>query len=1600
MKIAVYSNGRLACQMTGIVLIGLIHLAASSKVHGEEPVIEPGKSGPVSALLLPDKKVCLENEFLRFVFDPEDSGAASSIWFKLTGKELAICDTYGQRHFKAFRESLSIQRMREGRIDPLGRPYKLDRLEARDNQAVAQFSGFPYFAPANATGISKAMSMVRIIKTYTLRAGSSKLDISIQAKNESDDPLPIALWVMSGLRVNESDSSCFAPYSRGTMMRSDPWVKGASSFLIVSRPPEPWTGAVGDDEERTTICVRAGQGKVDAIYNWLAKFTGFTLGFGTPEMDVAPGKALSIKYSFQASSGHKRLDGASDFLTGGISLDREKVIAGQALGFDLSVASALKTESSIRVSLLKLTDGRARTVQEYQLSLSPGKALKKSGSITIPDEGTYVLSGDIKSSQGELHLERPLTVGLSTESYSLKRPSSAGRPFWSLRLEGKQPSWMRTCNRSVKHPMVPWNVPAADRKLKVLFIGNPGYTTGIFRDLARRADAEWDFVNLSRVQAAAYVTKDSTDEPYRVLEQKSVEQKLKEMNPNCVLTAGIQYANVEQFFLQALLNKVKEGMGLVMVGKPGASYDGLWPAIFKGHDFTETENDFMGPLRSLFEVGIAPGPIGEIETYSYGKGSIVWITKPFVYSAHSYSRNDLIPQIRGKTRLPDWEYHFAQYIKAMRSTNVVSAARIVDVKLRPDALELSYESDNERDATLVYDLISPNNIRFEHGARPIRLQAGRRKLSFKTKQRPGGEFILHAWLLESGADLDAGATSYIREEHPGEVIDFTARHCVLRRGVNVEQVTIDDSDRAVPKAIHVALSSLGEEGHEPLNIIAEIRNGSDSRVAWRDSKGWKPGRGRRVSFKGIRYMPVSPESVAVILVRSGGETLSMKSHRFSCRVTGDIAEDEMVFTTSTGVQADWYVTQIMRKWAVEEAGLNATFYDRGLIHLGLFGLGNASFPWRRIEGSQLSPPIVDERPFRNRISETLRKRYESVGTTYFCLQDEFRLGGEYDWSPETLSVFRKHLKRTYRKIKKLNTEWKTSYESFNEVMPLLLRAAKNQPESLGPWLDFRLYMDAYVTRRYEIANEEAGKLSPLIRVGESGMYTPSYDVGVNYFSVAQACPLMMSYSGLRAEWTQAFLKKDAIAGTWMGYGAQNPRHPWEAMFKGFHLLAWWGYMAKGLPHMAMVQPDLTIEGRFVEIGKQQAEIRQGIGKLFHHARLKAPRTLIPYSQASIYTSNAVGRDFVAATTQATNLLAKEGYPYSFVADEQAESGFLKSMKNKLFVFAGARSIPKRAADSYAMAIHRGCYALADADVAVRNGHGGRVRFGRLEDAFGIDRGRSERTGRQSTEPVTWSNEAPVEVRASKVEMACALKGIVIKTGTVWGTFPDGSPAVVAKESNSNSLAVWLNAEMEAPATKAAALPLLRFLVAGARIVPPVRFNPADFRPTLISEFEDGHIRYYGLLLSGRKGEATITLNQEAHTYDVRSGRYFGEVSTFNDAFDPATYAKIYAQLPYRVRGISTELTGHAKRGDVIEIRGKIRADRRVSEFHVIRCEVVEPGGNRPRYHILNVSAPRGLFKIRLPLAENATSGEWKIEFRDVISGVRKVLNFSVRQRVP
>ncbi|MDP7130650.1 MAG: hypothetical protein QF437_09185 [Planctomycetota bacterium] len=64
-------------------------------------------------------------------------------------------------------------------------------------------------------------------------------------------------------------------------------------------------------------------------------------------------------------------------------------------------------------------------------------------------------------------------------------------------------------------------------------------------------------------------------------------------------------------------------------------------------------------------------------------------------------------------------------------------------------------------------------------------------------------------------------------------------------------------------------------------------------------------------------------------------------------------------------------------------------------------------------------------------------------------------------------------------------------------------------------------------------------------------------------------------------------------------------------------------------------------------------------------------------------------------------------------------------------------------------------------------------------------------------------------------------------------------------------------------------------------------TPAALAPRSFAVFANGRTRYYGIMLGRGSGEAMVTLPQKAHTYDVRAGRYLGDVDGFTDTFDRA-----------------------------------------------------------------------------------------------------------------
>jgi hypothetical protein len=209
---------------------------------------------------------------------------------------------------------------------------------------------------------------------------------------------------------------------------------------------------------------------------------------------------------------------------------------------------------------------------------------------------------------------------------------------------------------------------------------------------------------------------------------------------------------------------------------------------------------------------------------------------------------------------------------------------------------------------------------------------------------------------------------------------------------------------------------------------------------------------------------------------------------------------------------------------------------------------------------------------------------------------------------------------------------------LEQVTPILFDDAVRRPENPSQWLDFRLFMDTRVNRRMEVAKEVAAEISPRLRVGDSGAYAPGYLIGINHFTLARASRFCMSYWGLREDWMRSFLPDDAVPGVWLGYGWQRPSLVWEALFKQVHVIGWWGYLLhkKLVVHarLSAIDTDLTPGPHYAAIGKQQQEIRQGLGKLLLHARPLPPRVLVGYSQASAYLCEVLGHSYQDGSTAA------------------------------------------------------------------------------------------------------------------------------------------------------------------------------------------------------------------------------------------------------------------------------------------------------------------------------------------------------------------------------
>ena len=172
-----------------------------------------------------------------------------------------------------------------------------------------------------------------------------------------------------------------------------------------------------------------------------------------------------------------------------------------------------------------------------------------------------------------------------------------------------------------------------------------------------------------------------------------------------------------------------------------------------------------------------------------------------------------------------------------------------------------------------------------------------------------------------------------------------------------------------------------------------------------------------------------------------------------------------------------------------------------------------------------------------------------------------------------------------------------------------------------------------------------------------------------------------------------------------------------------------------------------------------------------------------------------------------------------------------------------------------------------------------------------------------------------------------------------------------------------------------------------------------------SRFVDGNNRYVCMLAPYGKAPSfyeefsknvSVTLNEKRHVYDSRVGKYLGFLNKFNCDFTYELVARWYACLPYKVTGLELSESKAVKAGEVVKFAANIQKEGNEIGRHVLRVEVTRPDGELQKILGYNQNVIGGNATIEIPLGLNAPKGNWKVELRDVASGVSASREFDVR----
>ncbi|MEI6500214.1 MAG: alpha-amylase family protein, partial [Armatimonadota bacterium] len=675
----------------------------------------------------------------------------------------------------------------------------------------------------------------------------------------------------------------------------------------------------------------------------------------------------------------------------------------------------------------------------------------------------------------------------------------------------------------------------------------------------------------------------------------------------------------------------------------------------------------------------------------------------------------------------------------------------------------------------------------------------------------------------------------------------------------------------------------------------------------------------------------------------------------------------------------------------------------------------------REQGDLVRDPCLNDPKFRETTREALGKiatRGLKYSTSDFTLGDEnMFVSGNWDlcFSQYCTEDFRKWARESYGTLEKLNAEWGSNFQTWAEVVPQTLEACK-KTGNFVPWVDHRLHMESVWAGIHDWSRGVIKETVPQARVGYEGSDTvPTSWGAIDYWKLARAMNLNnIYYRDFLSLAVRDFSTRDTLLGAgWFGGYPDNRNEqfmrwfPWRTLFKGSNSFwVWCGYGNEG----SVMAYDTSLYPFFKSACEEIAQIKQGPGKLLMAADRENDGIALLWSSASVHVGTYTPGfpDMDSALTSTVTLLHDCGLEAKVLSYAELAEGKLTNQNFKVLLLPCTQALSAAEAAQIKKFTAAGGTVIADLRPGVTDEHGKSWATPALDPFFGVAQTAPYKSLDSKLDFAGSAETSNVGLRAGPLSGDAAL---TLTGGTALAKLGE-TPALVSNKVGQGqalllnftlrgylSLPKTAGAEFAGWAEGAGYRQFMTGLMKAAGVAPVVKVLP-DAPHVEISRFSQASAEYLGIVQSlplnplvytNKEASApsarpvTVDFGRKAHVYDVRAGKYLGEVATYKTQLIPGV-AQLYALLPYKVGTVTVTAGAQAKAGAAASYAVKLAVPS-PSVAHIVRVDVFGPDGKERPWYAANLSATQGAAQGAVNFALDDQPGVWKIVATDVASGV-------------